>query len=453
MARRRPAAVELVRSLPVGRSAPTVAAALAVVAMNLVVGGLVALTLIAQHLPVAGSIVFGLSFIMIGLVFACVAVVVAQVTENTRVVYGVAGALLGAAFVLRAVGDIGDGTISWLSPIGWVQKTRPFAGEKWWPFVPTLFAIAVLVAVANGFAARRDLGAGLVQPRPGRRGASPSLGNPFGLAVRLQRGSLVGWGAGVLFTAVAYGSIADSIDDFVRDNKALADMFARAGSASLTDSYLATSMRILALVGTGFVIQSVLRLRSEETSLHAEPVLAAAVSRSRWAMSHMVDACGGAVILLAVAGLGVGVSYGAVRGDLGVVPGLLGAAFVYVPAMWLMAGLTFALVGLAPRRRRRCVGDAGGVLPHRLARGTAGPAGLGHDPVAVRSRATSAGCRLQRRATHRALRARSRARLGRDDRPATARHRLIRSEFDSEPDLQRLIDGELELIDRAGGIA
>ena len=66
-------------------------------------------------------------------------------------------------------------------------------------------------------------------------------------------------------------------------------------------------------------------------------------------MSHIVDACVGAVILLAVAGLGVGVSYGAVRGDLGVVPGLLGAAFVYVPAMWLMAGLTFALVGLAPR--------------------------------------------------------------------------------------------------------
>ena len=113
--------VELVRSLPVGRSAPTVAAALAVVAMNLVVGALVALTLIAQHLPVAGSIAFGLSFTMIGLVFACVAVVVAQVTENTRVVYGVAGALLGAAFVLRAVGDIGDGTISWLSPIGGIS--------------------------------------------------------------------------------------------------------------------------------------------------------------------------------------------------------------------------------------------------------------------------------------------------------------------------------------------
>ncbi len=341
--------VELLRALPVGRSAPTVAAAMAVVAMNLIVGALVALTLIAQELPVMGSITFGLSFTMIGLVFACVAVVAAQITENTRVVYGIAGAVLGASFVLRAVGDIGDGSISWFSPIGWVQKTRPFAGEKWWPFLPTLAAIALLVITANAFAARRDLGGGLVQPRPGRRAASPTLGNPFGLAVRLQRGTLVGWSAGVLFTAIAYGSIADSIDEFVRDNKALADMFSRAGGATLTDSYLATSMRILALLGTGFVIQSTLRIRSEETLLHAEPVLAAPVSRSRWALSHIVIACIGTVIVLAIAGLGVGVSYGIVRGDLGVVPGLLGAALVYAPAMWFMVGLTVALIGLAPR--------------------------------------------------------------------------------------------------------
>ena len=61
--------------------------------------------------------------------------VAAQITENTRVVYAIGGLVLGAAFVLRAVGDIGDGTISWLSPIGWAQKTRPFAGDVWWPFL------------------------------------------------------------------------------------------------------------------------------------------------------------------------------------------------------------------------------------------------------------------------------------------------------------------------------
>jgi ABC-2 type transport system permease protein len=341
--------LELLRSLPVGSYAPTLAASLTVGTMNLAVGVLVTLTLLVERLPVVGSVTFGASFVLLGLVFVCIALVAAQITENTRVVYGIAGAVLGASFVLRAIGDIGDGTISWLSPIGWAQKTRPFAGERWWPFLAMVAAIAGLVAVTRAFASRRDLGAGLVQPRPGRRTASRGLGRPLGLAVRLQRGSVVGWSCGVLLTAVAYGSIADSIDDFVRDNKALAEMFTSGSGASLTDSYLATSLRILALLGAGFVIQSTLRLRSEETLLHAEPVLATPVPRWRWAMSHLVVAGVGSVVLLTLAGLAVGLSYGLVGGGLGVVPGLLADALAYVPAMWLTVGLTFALIGLLPR--------------------------------------------------------------------------------------------------------
>ncbi len=293
--------------------------------------------------------VFGLSFTLVGLLFAGVALVAAQVSENTRVVYGIAGAVLGASFVLRAVGDIGDGTISWLSPIGWAQKTRPFAGEQWWPFLLIVAATAALVAVAVALSRRRDVGAGLVAPRAGRAHAAPSLGRPVGLAMRLQRGSLVGWSVGVLLTGVAYGSIADSINDFVKDNQALADIIAARGGASLADSYLAMSFRILALVGAGFAIQSALRLRSEETSLHAEQILATPVSRRRWAASHLAVAFGGTLVVLVVAGLSVGVSDAVVTGDLDVVPTALGAALVYAPAIWVLVGLTVALIGLAPR--------------------------------------------------------------------------------------------------------
>ena len=61
---------------------------------------------------------------LFGLLLAAVALVAAQVTEDTRVVYGIGSLVLGLPFTLRAVGDIGNGTISWLSPIGWAQKTR-----------------------------------------------------------------------------------------------------------------------------------------------------------------------------------------------------------------------------------------------------------------------------------------------------------------------------------------
>jgi ABC-2 type transport system permease protein len=341
--------LELVRSLPVGIHANTLGAALTVAAMNVAVGVLTTAFLIAQGLPMAGSVAFGLSFILLGFFFAGVALVVAQVTENTRVVYGIAGAVLGAAFVLRAVGDIGDGTASWFSPIGVAQKTRPFAGERWWPFLLLVAVTLILVAAASALAARRDLGAGLVASRPGRPTASRSLGHPFGLAVRLQRGTLVGWSVGVLVTGIAYGWIGPTVDAFIGQNKALAEILASAGGANLTDSYFAASFRLIALLATGFAIQSALRLRSEETSMRAESVLATPVSRWRWAASHLAVAFAGSVILLGIAGLATGLTYGAAGGDLKRVPSLFGAALVYAPPMWLMVGLTIALVGLAPR--------------------------------------------------------------------------------------------------------
>ena len=340
--------LEVVRSLPVGLHANTLAATLTVAAMNLIVGGLTAAVLIAQGLPAAGSVTFGVSLILVGLFFGGVAVLVAQVTESTRVVYGAAGAVLGTAYLLRAIGDIGDGTVSWLSPIGVAQKARPFADERWWPLLLLVAVTVLLVVAATALAVRRDLGAGLVAARPGPPSAAPWLGHPLGLAFRLQRGSLLGWGAGVLVIGIAYGWIGPTIDTFIGQNKAIADMFS-AGGGSLTDSYFAASFRLMALIATGFAIGSAMRVRNEETSMRADLVLATPVSRWRFAASHLALACAGSVALLAVAGLATGLTYGLAGGGMHDVPRLFVAALVYAPAMWIMVGLVIALDGLVPR--------------------------------------------------------------------------------------------------------
>jgi len=341
--------LEVVRSLPVGIHANTLAAVLTVAAMDLVVGVSTAAVLIAQGLPPAGSVVFGVSFALVGLFSGAVALLVAQVTESTRVVYGVGGAMLGLAFVLRAIGDIGDGTISWLSPIGVAQKARPFADERWWPFLLLVVVTVILVAAAVTLAVRRDLGAGLFAPRPGPPLAAPSLGHPIGLAVRLQRGSIVGWGAAVLVLATAYGWIGPTVDAFIGQNKALAELLAGGEGGNLTDLYFATSIRVLALIATGFAIQSALRVRGEESSMRADLVLATPVSRWRFAWSHLAVAYAGSVVMLTIAGLGAGLTYGVAGGGMAGVPRLLGAALVYAPAMWIMVGLAMALDGFTPR--------------------------------------------------------------------------------------------------------
>jgi ABC-2 type transport system permease protein len=339
---------ELVRATVVGRHAAVTAILVVAGAANLVIGVIVTCGLAAMDLPSAGCVAFGAALTCCGLAFAGVAAVAAQLTENVRPAYGLTAAVIGVAYVLRAVGDVGTGALSWLSPIGWGQAIRAFAGERWWVLILPLTATVLLVAAAFALASRRDLGAGLVRSRPGRAAASATLQRPAGFALRLQRGTLIGWVVGLFLGGVAYGSIGNDVADLIGDNEAMSDLMAQAGG-DLTDSYFATIMLMLALISTGFAVQSTLRLRGEETAGRAEPLLATALSRMRWAASHLLIATLGAVALLVAAGLGAGLAYGLTADDFGQVPRLVGAALAHVPAVWVLVGVALMLFGFVPR--------------------------------------------------------------------------------------------------------
>jgi ABC-2 type transport system permease protein len=340
---------ELMRATVLGRDAQTAAALVLVTSMNLVIAVAVTAGLLGLGLPAEGSVNFGASFLAVGLVFTALALVTGQVTENSRVASGLAGITLGAAFMLRAVGDIHHGVLSWLSPIGWVQKARPYAGERWWPFVvPVLVTLALLV-VAVTLTARRDWGAGLVRPRPGAFRAAPALGRTLGLAMRLNRGNLIGWTASLLALGVAYGTVANDIPDVVGDNQTIQEILAAAGDTDLTDAYLGTAMLVLALVGCCFPVQTLQRLRTEESALHTEAVLATPTPRLRWLGGHLAVAVLGGVVVMVAAGLGVGVPYAIEAGDAEHVLDLVGAGLAHLPAIGVLTGLAAALYGLAPR--------------------------------------------------------------------------------------------------------
>jgi ABC-2 type transport system permease protein len=54
-------------------------------------------------------------------------------------------------------------------------------------------------------------------------------------------------------------------------------------------------------------------------------------------------------VSLLTAGVIAGTAYGAAAGDLGRLPGVLAAAAVQMPSVWLSAGVALALFGLVPR--------------------------------------------------------------------------------------------------------
>jgi ABC-2 type transport system permease protein len=341
--------LELIRSTAVGRHAPAAAALLVVAGMNAVTGLGLTVGLLGLDLPVAGCVAYGVSAAAVGLVFAAIAAVTVQVTENTRVASGLAGLAVGVAYTLRAVGDIGGGTFSWLSPIGWGQKLRPFADEQWWALAVPVGVVAGCLWLAGLLASHRDLGGGLVAPRAGPGSAAPGLGRPLGLAVRLQRGAAIAWGSGLLALGLVYGAVADQADEFLEDlDESVRDMIARSG-ANFIDSFLGTTLLILALVGSGFAVQAALRMRSEESGLRAELILATPISRHRWVASHLTAALGGGAVVLAAGGFGLGLAYALTVGDIGELLPLLAGALSYLPATAVLIGLSVALFGLAPR--------------------------------------------------------------------------------------------------------
>ena len=339
---------ELIRSARVGRHAPLTAALALAGLADLTAGVLVFAVTAGTGLPVGGSVLFGAAIAGVGLAFAALTAVSVQVFENTRAAYGAVGLVLGAAYVLRAAGDVGDGTLSWASPIGWGQRTFPYAGNRWWPLLLTLGASLVMGVGAVALLARRDFGAGLIRPRPGRATASNWLRNAYALAWRLQRGALAGWAAGLALLGIAYGSIGDSIEQYVRDNPQIAE-FLPGGAADVVDSYLALTAGLSALLAAAYGVTSALRARAEETSGRAEPVLATATSRLRWLAGHLSVALAGSALTLVAFGLGEGAAYGMTVSDAGQVLRLIGVALIYLPAVWLIIAVTVLVIGWLPR--------------------------------------------------------------------------------------------------------
>lgn len=340
---------EVIRSSVVGRHTPLAATVLVVGAAVVAIGLICGVGFIALGYATTGSLSLAASFVAAGLLFVGVAAVAAQVAGSARATLGYSVAALAAMFVVRAVGDAGRTWLRWLSPLGWVQSGRAFAGERWWPLVLCLATAVALVVLAQWLSVHRDLGSGLVTPHGGRASARRWLTHPVGLAVRLQRGVLAGWIFGMLLFGGLYGSIGDEIATFIEDNPIYADLVAQLQGVDITDSFFATALVMLALFASGFAVSAALRLRSEEHAGRADVVLAAPISRTRWAASYLVVDVVGTTLIVLAGGLGIGVGYALAIGDTQQVLRMLGASLVTVPGVLVLAGVAVALFGFVPR--------------------------------------------------------------------------------------------------------
>lgn len=235
-----------------------------------------------------------------------------------------------------------------------MENVRAFAAERWWVLLLFAAAVTVQAGAAYALAGRRDLGMSFLPSRPGP--AEGRLGTAGALAWRLQRGSVLGWSAGFLVAGVVFGGMADGAADLVGDNDRTREIIERMGGqggqggagaqvaqGALTDAFLATMAGMFGMVAALYAVSSVLRLSGEESGRRAEPLLANAVGRLRWAGSHLAVAFSGSALILLLAGVGLGLGHGREPGA------AIGAALAQLPAVWLIGALAALLYGAVPQ--------------------------------------------------------------------------------------------------------
>jgi ABC-2 type transport system permease protein len=164
--------------------------------------------------------------------------------------------------------------------------------------------------------------------------------------MRLQRAALVGWAAGLLGFGLIFGAVIEEVP-----TGATAEWYTRmGGSDRITDAYRASMLAMAGMTAALYAVQVMLRLRAEEADGRLEPILATAISRRRWLLSHILNAGLGALVLLLVFATSMGLTAGLVLDDVaGELRTLLAGALVQLPGTMVMIGLGIAADALLPR--------------------------------------------------------------------------------------------------------
>jgi ABC-2 type transport system permease protein len=285
--------------------------------------------------------------------FSAIGAVAAQLTTGSRAANGVGIATVGGAYLLRALGDLpdrGPTLLTWLSPIGWSQQIRPFAGDRFAVVGLPIVASVGLTVAALTLRNRRDLGAGMWSERPGP--AVGAMHSTWALTLRLNRNLWIGWAVGTALFGALIGSLTTNVSGLV-NSPGMQDLIeAMGGTQTITDAFLSTELSVLGSIIAAFGVTSITHLRSEETAGRAEILLAGPLDRRRWVGGHLAAALLGVAALMLVAGVAVGLGYSVDAGGASRLGEIVGAAAVRIPAAWVFVGLGLAVFGWVPQRTR-----------------------------------------------------------------------------------------------------
>jgi len=351
---------ELLHATPISRTSTLWSALAIAVGANLTAAVLVASAGLLLGLNPVGAILTGAALGSVGLAFAGVAALCAQIMPTSRGANGLGAAVLGAAYLVRGVGDaLGTATdtthvdaswVSLLSPIGWAQSTRPFSDANGVPlFVPVLVGLAT-AAAAVLVRRHRDLGASLIAQRLGRP-IWPSA-TPWRLAIRTQRSTTIGWSIGALILGLLAGALSPFVLEAVGANDELAALIRRLAPQLDVDTgelFAIALLGISATLAAAAGVQAMLRLRVDEAEGRAELVLSGRLSRIGLLGRQLAVAAASTIVVAIIGGLAAGLGFILAGEGPDRIGTSLATAAVHLPAAMIFIALTALAFAFTPQ--------------------------------------------------------------------------------------------------------
>ena len=295
------------------------------------------------------SLYFALAMVATAVMFVVVGAVTSQLAATRRQAASFGAAFLGLSYALRLVADAGVGFhgLIWASPLGWVEELQPLTMPQPLAFLPIIGFSTLLAIGAVALAGRRDVGNSIVPDQVHAQTHLRLLFSPTGLAIRMERASVIGWWVSISLSALLFGLIAKSAGATLSGSTE--EVFSKLGATGTgARAVLGACFLILAVLVGFLAAGQITAARAEETNGRLDHILSGPVSRSSWLGGRLLVA----FVVVLVSGvaaalatwLGAATEHGAVS-----LTTLLGAGINLVPPAIVTLGFGVLVFGIRPR--------------------------------------------------------------------------------------------------------
>jgi len=296
------------------------------------------------------ALYFALAMVATAVMFLGVGALTSQLGATRREAAAYAAVFLGVAYAARMIADAGVGLhgLIWASPLGWVEELQPLTAPRPVALLPIIAFTTVLGIVAVRLASSRDVGASILPDQESSRPHQRFLSGPTGLAIRMVRPTVIGWGVAIAASGLLYGLIAKSAGTTI-SGSSVQKVFSKLGAPGTgTAAVLGVCFLILAVMVAFVAAGHLTAARSEESGGRVDHFLVRPVSRTSWLSSRLLLAI--AVVLVGGLIAGVFAWLGAASQHAGVgFMALLGAGLNLVPPALTILGIGVLAFGLRPR--------------------------------------------------------------------------------------------------------